>query len=428
MKRSLTLLLALTGLALAQGARLEFETKLADLGELISGQSSRFVFNFTNTGDEDLIIRKVLATCDCAAALLSEPRIAPGNNGQIEVELSSKGRMGMVQSSIRIVSNDDTQMDGGPNLTVLQVQATIVSLVRVMPQAAYFPSVDRGGEDQRRIVLTPEKGDAVEVRSLECSASYITASWEPVESNGKTCAALTIKVGPDAPIGPMLEKVTVGLGFDEQPTLEVPVMGNVRGDILYGPLPLMLLQVERGAQPMQTISLQRDRGGELKILGVEMDVPWLHPHALELVDGKIWEVSLRIGDDAPSGHFLAYATIAIDDPVQPSLQIPVTGQIRPRFIVEPAGLWIPLDAEQAPPSLRVRLPADFIEGFRVDAPAWLDIEQQVHADGYSLALRVTGNPEPGQLVLSSRLPGETRLVVPIVLEGSTPGPEVEGVD
>ncbi len=428
MKRSLTLLLALAGLAFAQGARLELETKLADLGELISGQSSRFVFNFTNTGDEDLVIRKVLATCDCAAALLSEPRIAPGQNGQIEVELSSKGRMGVVHSNIRVVSNDDTQMDGGPNLTVLQVQAKIISLVRVMPQAAYFPSVDHGGEDQRRIVLTPEQSDALEVLKLECSAAFISASWEAVESNGKTCAALTIKVGPDAPIGPMLEKVVVTTNIEAQPTLEVPVLGNVRGDILYGPLPLMLLQVERGDEPMQAISIQRDRGGELKILAVEIDVPWLHPRALELVDGKIWEVSLRIGDDAPSGHFLALATISIDDPVQPSLRIPISGQIRPRFIVEPAGLWVPLDASQALPSIRVRLPADFIEGFQVDAPSWLQVEQQVHADGYSLALTAQGTPEAGQLVLSSRLPGETRLVLPIVLEGSTPGPEVEGAD
>src|SRR5690606_19258403 len=62
-------------------------------------------FKFTNTGNKELIIMDVKASCGCTVPSYSKDPIAPGKSGEINIEFNSQGKVGPNQKTITVVSN-----------------------------------------------------------------------------------------------------------------------------------------------------------------------------------------------------------------------------------------------------------------------------------------------------------------------------------
>lgn len=104
-----------------EGPKLSFEETIHDFGEIVEGEKESHTFHFTNTGDSRLIISNVSAGCGCTVASYSRKPIMPGDEGYVEVEYDSQGRMeGRFAQSVTIVSN------ASPNRKHLQVSGEII--------------------------------------------------------------------------------------------------------------------------------------------------------------------------------------------------------------------------------------------------------------------------------------------------------------
>ena len=64
-----------------------------------------YVFNFKNTGSEDLILQKVRASCGCTTPSWSQKPVAPGDTGYIKVTYNASGRPGSFTKTITVTSN-----------------------------------------------------------------------------------------------------------------------------------------------------------------------------------------------------------------------------------------------------------------------------------------------------------------------------------
>ncbi len=89
------------------GAVITFKEQMVDVGEMIEGDSLNYVFKFTNTGDKDLIIQKVITTCSCTTTESPKDPIAPGKSGEIKVTFDSnkQEKTGRQNKVITILSN-----------------------------------------------------------------------------------------------------------------------------------------------------------------------------------------------------------------------------------------------------------------------------------------------------------------------------------
>lgn len=76
-----------------------------DFGEVVEGQIVEHDFNFTNVGNEALIIENALASCGCTVPEYSKEAIAPGASGKIKVSFNTTGRTGLQSKSITVNSN-----------------------------------------------------------------------------------------------------------------------------------------------------------------------------------------------------------------------------------------------------------------------------------------------------------------------------------
>lgn len=87
-------------------AKMEFVTETLDYGEIAKGSDGLRVFEFTNVGDEPLIISRVKSSCGCTVPKKPDGPIAPGESSTIEVKYDTK-RVGPIRKTITVYSNAD---------------------------------------------------------------------------------------------------------------------------------------------------------------------------------------------------------------------------------------------------------------------------------------------------------------------------------
>ena len=89
-----------------EGPIIKFEKKAHDFGDIVQGDKVEYVYTFSNTGTEPLIITNVEVTCGCTTPK-GWPRdpIPPGGKGELTVSFNSAGKIGRQNKPIIVISN-----------------------------------------------------------------------------------------------------------------------------------------------------------------------------------------------------------------------------------------------------------------------------------------------------------------------------------
>lgn len=108
MRKIISLAVAvLTGIATIQAApAIAFASTTHDFGN-ISEDDGPVVcqFEFTNTGDEPLVIVSANSSCGCTRPVIPRKPVMPGEKGVITVSYHPEGRPGEFSKSIRVRTN-----------------------------------------------------------------------------------------------------------------------------------------------------------------------------------------------------------------------------------------------------------------------------------------------------------------------------------
>lgn len=100
---------------------MKFEEKSHNFGifdEAIENVS--YDFEFTNTGNEPLVIKNVRTTCGCTASEYTQTPVAPGAKGLVKVTYNAIGRPGRFSKGIYVYSNSQ------PERTILRITGEVV--------------------------------------------------------------------------------------------------------------------------------------------------------------------------------------------------------------------------------------------------------------------------------------------------------------
>ncbi|XCF05790.1 DUF1573 domain-containing protein [Tamlana crocina] len=108
MKQLITILfVGLISFSVNAQAKIEFKTETIDYGTIEKGANGVRTFEFTNTGNEPLIISKVSSSCGCTIPKKPEDPILPGKTGEIEVKYDTN-RVNPIRKTITVISNAET--------------------------------------------------------------------------------------------------------------------------------------------------------------------------------------------------------------------------------------------------------------------------------------------------------------------------------
>ena len=99
-------LISLVGYTSSAQAKISFKNETVDYGKIVKGSDGVRVFEFTNTGDAELVITNVKSSCGCTVPKKPEKPIAPGASSSIEVKYDTN-RVGPIRKTVTVYSNAD---------------------------------------------------------------------------------------------------------------------------------------------------------------------------------------------------------------------------------------------------------------------------------------------------------------------------------
>lgn len=88
----------------SEGPIIEFKKEVHDYGDVEYNGNGYCTFEFTNTGNQPLIISNALKSCGCTVPEYPKESILPGQSGSIKVKYDTK-RPGVINKNVTIVSN-----------------------------------------------------------------------------------------------------------------------------------------------------------------------------------------------------------------------------------------------------------------------------------------------------------------------------------
>lgn len=92
--------------AMAQGPVVSIAEKTHNFGTIAEeGGKVTHTFEITNTGDADLLLTNVQASCGCTTPKWTKEPIAPNGKANITVTYNPKGRPGAFNKSVTVTNN-----------------------------------------------------------------------------------------------------------------------------------------------------------------------------------------------------------------------------------------------------------------------------------------------------------------------------------
>ena len=102
-------LISLIGYTSSAQAKISFKNETVDYGKIVKGSDGVRVFEFTNTGDAELVVTNVKSSCGCTVPKKPEEPSAPGASGSIEVKYDTN-RVGPIRKTVTGYSNAEEQI------------------------------------------------------------------------------------------------------------------------------------------------------------------------------------------------------------------------------------------------------------------------------------------------------------------------------
>lgn len=109
MKKIILILLLLAGMgymAYAAEPDLKFLSKrIINLGDIKADTTVCIKVSFENSGNAPLVVHDVLGSCNCSKTSVSKKLLQPGDQGEIEMTIDMKGKVGHNSITATVYSN-----------------------------------------------------------------------------------------------------------------------------------------------------------------------------------------------------------------------------------------------------------------------------------------------------------------------------------
>lgn len=179
----LLVFLVFTGFLYAAGESgpiLEFALTTWDFGSVREGEVVSHVFEFKNTGNEELIITDIQTTCgSCTSVTLSGRKIAPGKKGEVTVTFDSHNYEGQVWRKVYLTTNNKEEPT-----SMLSFKAEVVAgskpVIELIPKLQDLGFILEGKETGCKIKIANKGAGELEISkiSTDDQSSYKKLSFK----------------------------------------------------------------------------------------------------------------------------------------------------------------------------------------------------------------------------------------------------------
>lgn len=185
----------------------KFASESYDFGEVPEGPQAIYSFEFTNSGDKDLIISHAQASCGCTVPEWSKDTIKPGGKGFVKAIYNTAGRMGPFNKSITVTYNNSESPS-----KVLYIRGTVVKpeekpvytaeqlavspIITVDKVAHSFGKVERGQKVSTKFVVKNTGKSTLKITEFTSVCNCIVSELSVPEIKAGKSATLKVTYTP----------------------------------------------------------------------------------------------------------------------------------------------------------------------------------------------------------------------------------------
>ena len=304
-------------------ADIRFEEYTAEFGTVKIGEvpdkKLKYIFKFRNTGKKELIISRVSASCGCTATMLSKKNFAPGELGEIKATFNLEGRVDRQSTNVYVFSNDPITP-----IVKLQIKATIMGRgLYVIPEAIDWGKIKRKSKVvSAKIYVSPPKDEELNAIKVNSSSKFISTEFSSIEDGDSKVLEIRIILDTnDIFPGELNEKITIYTDNEKYPRVEVPITGNIIGDIEIRPSKFFFGLAGEIRNPKVTML----NTGEipLKIEKIENPLDFISVVIITKDEGKEYEIIATLKENTPPDNIKGNITVYTNNPEQLKIEIPV---------------------------------------------------------------------------------------------------------
>jgi len=226
--RTLFLLLVSFSFVNAQflGPRISTQQIEHNFGEISAGKTVTHYFILSNTGDDNLIIKNVHASCGCTVAKPEKDKLAPGENTRLKVTFNSSGRKGHQEKTISVLTNDPKNPD--LKLKIFGDIVTGISPVIYFPRTTYdFGKVKEGKVVDYTFKFANKGQSLLEIEDVRTSCGCTAALLSSKKLEPGKEGTLKVELDTKNRQGKMSRTITIRSNDQNEPNKVLTILAEV---------------------------------------------------------------------------------------------------------------------------------------------------------------------------------------------------------
>lgn len=207
MKKFLVPIILSTLVSVMAQPKFKFVAESYDFGEVPEGPQAIYSFEFTNVGDQPLVISGAQASCGCTVPEWSKDTIKPGGKGFVKAIYNTQGRVGQFNKNITVNYNNTAEpskvlfirgtvikQEEKPKYTPEELAASPIVVLDKNSHA--FGKVERGQKVNTKINVKNTGKSVLKITDFTSICNCITAELSKTEIKPGQSAVLKINYTP----------------------------------------------------------------------------------------------------------------------------------------------------------------------------------------------------------------------------------------
>jgi hypothetical protein len=299
--------------------KIRFDQPDYDFGEVEAGDEVEHAFVFENAGNDLLSIEKVLTSCGCTGALVTEQEVPPGGTGEIKATFHTKGFQGAVKKGLTVESNDPEN-----RLVRLTIGGNVVSEVAVDPRYLDW-EILRPDDSPRpkKLSIRFLKGRGLRLEKIQSESPSVVLTKKSEDENR---AVYTVDLAENLPTGRFTGRITIRSNSERVPEVHVPFQGQVQGNVKVIPHILSLGRITPGKVLTRHLSVSKTGKQDFTVQEVKATTEAIATEIREEKEGERYRIQVTYtpGSEA-KGRIAERITILVNDGKETFLEVPLYG-------------------------------------------------------------------------------------------------------
>jgi hypothetical protein len=216
--------------------RVQVDAPHFDFGTMQRGTTKSHEFEIRNVGDAPLTLEAGETSCKCTLSEVSKSAIPPGGSTHVKVQWTAKSENGPFRQTANVRTNDPLQ-----SMVELTIDGQVMTASGVEPAELLFDKIPVGESRTAHVYVMAMLQDEIKVSepgfSDPATRDRFEVKIEPVEpkdlpnKSARQGVRVSVTAKEGLPVGRFMQWLSLKTNLQDAETLEIPIMGQVVGDI-----------------------------------------------------------------------------------------------------------------------------------------------------------------------------------------------------